>query len=72
LAAQLVGHDADSADLWTRAHHEFLSRAGVRGPRGARSGWPSTSLIQGEPERGAGWVAGRRLIRAARRRGQPR
>jgi DNA-binding CsgD family transcriptional regulator/tetratricopeptide (TPR) repeat protein len=63
MAAHLVGRDADSADTWTRAHHEFLHRGNA--PGAARCAfWLSLhSLIQGEPARSAGWLArGQRLL----------
>ena len=62
-AAYLVGRDADSIDIWTRAHHEFLRRGEV--PRAARCGfWLAFILLnKGELVRGGGWVArARRLL----------
>ena len=63
IAAHLVGRDAESADVRTRAHHAFLSRAAV--PEAARCAfWLGfTLLLQGEPARSGGWLArGQRLL----------
>jgi DNA-binding CsgD family transcriptional regulator len=62
-AAYLVGRDADSTDIWTRAHHEFLARGDVE--RAARCAfWLAWVLLnKGELVRGGGWVArARRLL----------
>ena len=62
-AAYLVGRDADSIDIWTRAHHEFLRRGDVQ--RAARCAfWLAFILLnKGELVRGGGWVArARRLL----------
>ncbi len=56
VTAHLVGRDDDSADFWTRAHHEFV-RAGdsVRAARCAF--WLGFGLMmRGEPARGGGWL----------------
>ncbi len=72
MAAYLVGRDADSADAWARAHHEFLSRGEAE--RAARCAfWLAFGLLdRGELARGSGWLArARRLLDdgAARLRG---
>jgi DNA-binding CsgD family transcriptional regulator len=62
-AAYLVGRDGDSADLWARAHHEFLSRGDTA--RAVRCAfWLAFGLmLKGEPARGGGWLArARRLL----------
>jgi DNA-binding CsgD family transcriptional regulator len=62
-AAYLLGRDADSIDIWARAHHEFLARGDVE--RAARCAfWLAfILLIKGELVRGGGWVArARRLL----------
>jgi len=62
-AAYLVGRDADSADIWARAHHEFLRRGDHE--RAARSAfWLAFGLLdKGELARGSGWIArARRLL----------
>jgi DNA-binding NarL/FixJ family response regulator len=62
-AAYLVGRDADSADIWARAHHEFLIRGDVE--RAARCAfWLAFGLLnRGELARGGGWIArARRLL----------
>jgi len=67
-AAYLVGRDADSADVWTRAHHEFLGRGDAA--RAARCAfWFGLQLVNtGEMARGGGWFArGRRLLEDPRR-----
>ena len=63
MAAQLLGRDADSAELSERAHHEFLRRGDVA--RAARCAFylVMTLLNRGEMARGAGWLArARRLL----------
>jgi DNA-binding CsgD family transcriptional regulator len=63
IAAHLVGRDAESTDVRTRAHHVFLSRGAV--PAAARCAfWLGfTLLIQGESARSGGWLArGQRLL----------
>lgn len=62
-AAYLVGSDADSADVWARAHHEFLGRGDAA--RAARCAfWLGLQLVNtGEMARAGGWFArGRRLL----------
>jgi DNA-binding CsgD family transcriptional regulator len=62
-AAYLVGRDDDCADIWTRAHHELLSRGDVA--RAARCAFWLTFglLLRGEMARAGGWlVRTRRLL----------
>ena len=62
-AAYLVGRDADSADIWARAHHEFLSRGDME--RAVRCAfWLAFDLLnKGELARGGGWISrARRLL----------
>jgi DNA-binding CsgD family transcriptional regulator len=62
-ATYLLGRDADSTDLWARAHQEFLRRGDVE--RAARCAfWLAFILLnKGELVRGGGWVArARRLL----------
>lgn len=62
-AAFLVGQDADSADIWARAHHAFLNRGDV--DRAARCAfWLAFQLLnRGEHSQGSGWIArARRLL----------
>jgi hypothetical protein len=56
-AAHLVGREADSTDLWERAHHELLSRGDAE--RAARcTSWLAVGLLdRGEFARGGGWLA---------------
>jgi DNA-binding NarL/FixJ family response regulator len=56
-AAYLVGKDADSADLWARVHHDYLSRGD--GESAARSAfWLAFVLLnKGELARSGGWIA---------------
>jgi DNA-binding CsgD family transcriptional regulator len=66
-AAYLLGRDADSADIWARAHHEFKSRGEVE--RAARCAfWLAFGLLdRGEIARGSGWIArARRLLDGGR------
>src|SRR6266540_5413978 len=62
-AAYLVGRDADSDDIWARAHHDWLRLGGAE--RAARCAfWLAFGLLQrGELARGGGWLArARRLV----------
>jgi DNA-binding CsgD family transcriptional regulator/tetratricopeptide (TPR) repeat protein len=62
-AAYLLGRDADSIDIWARAHHDLLRRGEVE--RATRCAfWLSFILLnKGELVRGGGWVArARRLL----------
>ncbi len=57
-AAHLVGREADSADLWARAYHEFHRQGDVA--RAARCAfWVATGLQiqQGKLARSSGWLA---------------
>ena len=56
-AACLIGKDAESTELWARAHQEFLRRGAV--PRAARCAfWLAFTLLQhGERARAGGWLA---------------
>jgi hypothetical protein len=57
-AAHLIGREADSADVWARAYHEFLRQGNAA--RAARCAfWLATGLHiqQGEPARSGGWLA---------------
>ncbi|MFW6195257.1 MAG: hypothetical protein ACOC5M_01910 [Chloroflexota bacterium] len=56
-AAYLTGRDAESADIWARAHHEFLIVGAV--PRAVRCAfWLALGLLlKGEIARGGGWLA---------------
>ena len=63
VAADLTGRDDDSADMWARAHQEYLRLGNA--PRAARSAiWLGMSLLdKGEMARGGGWLArARRLL----------
>jgi len=63
VAAYLVGDDANSTDVWTRAHHERLNAGDA--PRAARCAfWLAFALLnKGELARSSGWVArARRLL----------
>jgi DNA-binding CsgD family transcriptional regulator len=56
-AAYLTGHDQQSAELWARAHHEFV--AGGDPARAVRCAfWLVYGLLeQGEGARASGWMA---------------
>jgi DNA-binding CsgD family transcriptional regulator len=62
-ATYLLGRDADSTDIWARAHHELLRRGNVE-----RAAWCAfwlayVLLNKGELVRGGGWIArARRLL----------
>jgi len=62
-AAYLIGKDAESADIWARAHHDFLSRRDVE-PAARCAFWLAFGLLNhGERARGGAWVArARRLL----------
>jgi DNA-binding CsgD family transcriptional regulator len=63
LAAHLLGRDAASADLWARAHREFLARGNpARAVRCAyRLAIPL--VLRGDFARGGGWIErGRRIL----------
>jgi DNA-binding CsgD family transcriptional regulator len=62
-AAYLTGRDDDSAEVWARAHHEFLSRGNAE--RAVRCAfWLGLQLvIKGEMAHAGGWLArARRLL----------
>jgi DNA-binding CsgD family transcriptional regulator len=62
-SAYLMGKDAESSDIWARAHQEFLNQGQVE--RAVRCAfWLGFGLLNGgEQARGAGWVArARRLL----------
>ncbi len=62
-AAHLIGRDRESDDIWTRAHHAWLSTGDV--PRAVRCVfWLALDLVlSGEWSRSAGWMArARRLL----------
>ncbi|MGH8635502.1 MAG: LuxR C-terminal-related transcriptional regulator [Burkholderiales bacterium] len=66
-AAYLLGKDAESAEIWTRAHQEFLGSGAVA--RAARCAfWLASSLMhQGERARAGGWITrARELLDNAR------
>src|SRR5712691_5694609 len=57
IASHLVGRDAESTEVWARAHHAFLGRAAAPGAARCAFWLGFTSLIQGESAQGAGWLA---------------
>jgi DNA-binding NarL/FixJ family response regulator len=66
-AAYLLGKDAESAEIWTRAHQEFLGSGAVA--RAARCAfWLASGLMhQGERARAGGWITrARELLDNAR------
>jgi len=65
-AAYLIGKDADSTEIWTRAHQEFLARGAVA--RAARCAfWLASALMHhGERARAGGWITrARELLESA-------
>jgi DNA-binding NarL/FixJ family response regulator len=62
-AAYLVGRDADSDEVWARAHHEWL-RLGDAARAARCAFWLAYGLLsRGELARGGGWLArARRLL----------
>jgi DNA-binding CsgD family transcriptional regulator len=68
LAAHLVGRDADSADVWTRAHHAFVSRGDAEQAARCAFWLAFWLMLQGERARSGGWLAhARRLLDDGRR-----
>ena len=66
-SAYLIGKDAESAEIWTRAYQEFLGRGAVA--RAARCAfWLAFGLMhQGERARAGGWITrARELLDNAR------
>jgi ATP/maltotriose-dependent transcriptional regulator MalT len=56
-AAYLTGHDAESTDAWTRAHHGWHER-GEEGRAVRCAFWLGFALVQrGEMAQGGGWLA---------------
>ena len=68
IAAHLVGRDAESTDVWARAHHAFLGRGAAPGAARCAFWLSFTSLIQGETVRSGGWLARGQLPTLARPR----
>jgi hypothetical protein len=63
MAAHLVGRDAESTEVHTRAHHEFLRRGDAPGAARCAFWLAFDSLMQGEPARSSGWLArGQQLL----------
>ncbi len=62
VVAYLIGRDAESSDVWARAHHAYLDRGDVE--NAARCAfWLAFGLLQRrESARGAGWLARARRI----------
>lgn len=57
VAAYLTGRDAESADAWTRAHHEFLGRGSVE-PAVRCAFWVAFGLLdRGDHAQAGGWLA---------------
>jgi len=56
-ASSLIGRDSDTAELWTRAHREYLTRGNVE--RAARCAfWLAFGLLnKGKRARSSGWIA---------------
>ncbi|MBI1885724.1 MAG: DNA-binding response regulator [Chloroflexi bacterium] len=63
VAADLTGRDAESADIWARAHHECL-RLGDAARAARCAFWLAFGLLNnGDVARGGGWLArARRLL----------
>jgi DNA-binding CsgD family transcriptional regulator len=57
IAAYLIGRDAESTEIWTRAHHAFLEVAAVA--RAARCAfWLASGLMHhGERARAGAWIS---------------
>ena len=57
IAAYLTGHDGESTDAWTLAHHAWLGR-GAHAPAVRCAFWAGFGLPQrGEMAQGGGWLA---------------
>jgi hypothetical protein len=63
MAAHLIGRDADSADVWVRAHHAFLRRGEAERATRCAFWLAFWLMIQGERAQSGGWLTrGRRLL----------
>jgi DNA-binding NarL/FixJ family response regulator len=62
-AARLTGNDAESADLWARAHQAFLASGDQERAARCAAQLAIRLLLDGEPARSGGWLArARRLL----------
>jgi DNA-binding NarL/FixJ family response regulator len=62
-AARLTGSDAESADLWARAHQAFLASGDQERAVRCAVRLATRLLVDGEPARSGGWLArARRLL----------
>lgn len=67
-AARLTGRDADSADLWARAHQAWLGTGNEERAASVAAGLAIQLLLEGEQARSSGWLArARRLLDDGRR-----
>ncbi|MDQ6829843.1 MAG: response regulator transcription factor [Gemmatimonadota bacterium] len=65
--AQLLGKDTSCAELWVRAHHQFLSRDEMARAARCALRLAVPLLLNGEQAQGGGWIArARRLLDDAR------
>jgi len=68
MAAHLIGRDADSADIWVRAHHAFLRRGEAQRATRCAFWLAFWLMIQGERDQSGGWLTrARRLLDDGRR-----
>lgn len=63
MSAYMLGDDAASIDLWTRAHHEFTNRGDIEHAAGCAARIAIDLLFKGKVAPGSGWLArARRLL----------
>jgi DNA-binding CsgD family transcriptional regulator len=63
MAAHLTGRDADSADIWTRAHRAYLDQGDAEHAARCAFWLAFWLMLQGERARSGGWLArARRLL----------
>ena len=67
-AARLTGRDAESADLWARAHQAWLGAGNEERAASVAAGLAIQLFLEGEQARSSGWLArARRLLDDGRR-----
>jgi DNA-binding CsgD family transcriptional regulator len=66
IAAHLTGRDAESTELWARAHHQFLQMGDAQQAARCACIIGHTLFLRGEHARSGGWLArARRVIEEA-------
>ena len=60
--AHMLGHEADSVDLWARAHHDFLARGDAQQAARCAFRIGFGLLAKGQIAHGSGWLARARRV----------